>query len=168
MDNQEIPKIKKIIDIGETPFNFIEKAESILQGWDSKIRKTIYLFRTDTGPWGYYDKDSKQVIEIDQWKGKSAWINDHWVKMALYHRVKLLFTKPVTYSGWDSATRKPVKQTTQEAIVTITDTAYKSLLEQLEGRPAESILKFVFTTRKMKNKTITYIDKVVWVNTNTT
>ncbi|MCK4501214.1 hypothetical protein KAU11_12005 [Candidatus Babeliales bacterium] len=168
MENQTIPKIKKVADVGETPFNFIEKTESILQGWDKQIKKTIYLFRTDTGAWGYYDPDSGQVIEVHQWKSKAAWVNGYWVKMAIYHRLKLLFSTPITWSGWDKANNKAVKETASEVIVTVTDTAYKTLIEQLEGRPAESLFKFVFTTRKLGGRNVTYINKVVWVNTATT
>ena len=167
MENQEIPKIKKTADVGETPFNFIERTESILQGWDKQIKKTIYLFRTNTGAWGYFDKDSGQVIEINQWKGKAAWINGHWIKLSLYHRIKLLFSQPITYNGWDEASHKAVKQTVTEAITTVTDIAYKSLMEQAEGRPAESLFKFVFTTRKLGGRNVTYVNKVVWVNTST-
>jgi len=163
MSNQEIPKIKKVADIGEAPFLFIEKTESILQGWDKTIRKTIYLFKTDSGNWGYFDKDTNQVIEISQWKEKAAYVGDHWVKMSLYHRVRLKFTQPISYSAWDSGQRRQVQETTQDAIVTITDTAYKSLLEQMNGRDAQSVYQFTFTSRKMGGRTVTYVDKAVWV-----
>ena len=163
MNNPEIPKIKKVADVGDMPFLFIKKTESILQGWDKSIRKTIYLFKTETGHWGYFDKETNQVIAITQWKEKAAYIDGRWVKMALYHRVHLKFTQPISYSSWDSAQKKQIQATTQEAIVTITDTAYKSLLEQMKGRDANSVYNFSFTSRKLGNRTITYVNKAVWV-----
>jgi len=162
--DQEIPKIKKVVEIGETPFQFIAKEESILQGWDAKIRKTIYLFKTDSGNWGYYDKETSQVIDVTQWKEKAAWVGDHYVKMSLYHRIIIRFAQPLNYSGWDPATRREVPVTTTEAMVVVTDSAYKQIVEQLNGRPADSFLKFQFTTRKIQNRQSTYIDKVVWVS----
>jgi len=164
MDNETTPKIKKLSDVGEAPFQFIEKTESILQGWDSKIKKTIYLFKTDTGFWGYFDKDSSQVIAVNSWKEKAAWIGDHWVKMSLYHRIKIIFNEPITYGSWDKISKKEIKMETKEAIVVVTDTTYKQLLEQLNGREETSVLKFHFTTRKIQNRQATYVDKVLWVS----
>lgn len=162
--DQEIPKIQKLNEVGEAPFQFIEKLESILQGWDAKIKKTVYLFKTDTGAWGYYDKDSSQVIEVNQWNKKAAWMNDRWVKMSLYHRIHLMFMFPLDYTGWDAKKRKEIPSQTQEAILTVTDSAYKQILEQLNGRAATSFLKFEFTTRKVQNRQSTYVDKVLWVS----
>ena len=161
---KDIPKIKKVVEVGETPFQFIEKLESILQGWDKTINRTVYLFKADSGAWGYYDKETNQVIEVNQWKEKAAWIVDHWVKMSVYHRVRIKFASPINYSGWDSSARKEIPATTDEAIIVITDSAYKQLVEQLNGRPQSSYLKFIFITRKIGNKNSTYIDKVVWVS----
>jgi hypothetical protein len=45
----------------------------------------------------------------------------------------------------------------------VTDSAYKQILEQLNGRAATSLLKFQFTTRKIQNRQSTYVDKVLWV-----
>lgn len=160
---QEIPKIKKLNEVGESPFQFVEKVESILQGWDSKIRKTIYLFKADSGNWGYYDKDTSQVIDVTQWKDKAAWLGDHWVKMSLYHRIHVHFHPPLNYTGWDPSSRKEIPATTSEAIIVVTDSAYKQILEQLNGRAATSLLKFQFTTRKIQNRQSTYVDKVLWV-----
>ena len=162
----EIPRIKKIAEVGENPFQCIEKTESILQGWDSTISKTVYLFKTDDGSWGYFDKETSQVIPISQWKEKAAWINGHWVKMALYHRVHVRFSEEVSYSEWNSEEKKQYSDSTLEAIITMTDTSYKSLIEQMTGRERDSFFKFGFTTRKMGKRTITYVDKVLWVNPN--
>lgn len=163
MSNQDLQKIKKIADVGEVPFQFVGKTESILQGWDKSINKTIYLFKTDTGAWGYFDKDSGQVIDVNQWKEKAAWISDHWVKMTLYHRVHLRFSQPISYSAWDSVARRNYKQTVAEALVTMTDTSYKSMLEQMKGRDANAFYQFVFTTRKLRGRMVSFVEKVVWV-----
>ncbi len=37
--SQEIPKIRKVAQVGETPFQFVEKQESILQGFDKTIKR---------------------------------------------------------------------------------------------------------------------------------
>jgi len=166
MSNQEIPKIKKVADVGKTPFTFIEKTESILQGWDNTIKKTIYLFKTDGGKWGYFDKESRQIIEITHWRDKAAWIAGHWVVMSLYHRVHLAFTQPISYSNWDSVLKKEYKESTEDGIVTITDTAYKSLIEQMNGRDENDIYKFSFTSRKLKGRQVTYVDKAIWVGSS--
>jgi len=163
MDNQDLPKIKKIADVGETPFQFVEKTESILQGWDKTIGRTIYLFKTTTGAWGYFDKDSGQVIDVTQWKGKAAWVQNHFVMMTLYHRVHLIFAQPVSYSEWDSSANRRYQVEATEAIVTMTDSSYKSLIEQMNGRDANAVYKFSFTSRKLKGRMVNYVDKVVWV-----
>lgn len=163
MSNQEIPKIKKTADIGDTPFYFIGKTESILQGWDKTIGKTIYLFRTDSGKWGYFDKETNQVIDVNQWREKAALISGHWVKMALYHRVHLKFINPISYSAWDSVAKKQYPVSTQEAIVTITDSSYKSLIEQMSGRDGNSTYKFLFVSRKIGDRKITYVKSALWV-----
>jgi len=160
----EIPKIKKIAEIGELPFQFIEKAESILQGWDATIQKTIYLFRTESGAWGYYDKKSSRIAEVNNWDGKSAWVGDHYVKMSLYHRVRLRFSAPLNYTGWDAKKRKETPAVADEAIVVITDTTYKQILEQLNGRAPESYLRFEFTTKKIQSRSSTYVKNVIWVS----
>jgi len=164
MDNQDLAKIKKIAEVGETSFQFIEKTESILQGWDKTAGKTIYLFKTDTGAWGYYNKERGKVVDVTSWKEKSAYVHDHFVPMTLYHRVHLLFTSPISYSEWDSATKKQKKDITMEAIVTMTDTSYKSMLEQMQGRDPNSFYKFVFTSKKLKGRMVNYVEKVVWVS----
>jgi len=60
--------------------------------------------------------------------------------------------------------KKQYSDSTLEAIITMTDTSYKSLIEQMTGRERDSFFKFGFTTRKMGKRTITYVDKVLWVN----
>jgi hypothetical protein len=160
----ETPLIKKIVDIGESPFHFIEKVESILQGWDSTIKKTIYLFKTESGNWGYYNKKASRITDVEDWKDKSALIGDHYVKMSIYHRVKLKFLFPLNYAGWDAKKRKEVPATTEEGIVIVTDTTYKQILEQLNGRSPESVLKFEFTTKKIGDRKSTYVNKVIWLS----
>jgi len=161
---ENIVKIKKVSEVGEMPFQFIEKVESILQGWDVTINKTIYLFKTDTGKWGYWDKNRSRIVEINNWEGKSAWIEDHFVKMGLYHRVLLKFQSPLNYTGWDNEKRKEVPSVTDQAIVVITDTTYNQILEQLKGRAEDSFLKFEFTSKNLKSKNSSYVNKVIWVS----
>ena len=161
MEN-EIPKIRKLAEVGDNPFQFIGKVESILQGWDQKIRKTIYLFRTDLGNWGYYDKNNNSVIEADQWNGKSVLIGDHFVKMALYHRIQVKFLFPLNYTGWDPVAKKEIPAVTEFATLVITDKTYKQIIDQLNGRAATSYLRFNFVTRKIQNRQSTYIESVLW------
>ena len=158
----ESPKIRRLAEVGEAPFQFIEKLESILQGWDSKIGKTIYLFKTDSGAWGYYNKNNNQVIEVNEWEGKAALIGGYFVKMALYHRIQVRFQAPITYSGWDPVSKKEVPASTEIATLVITDKTYKQILDQLKGRAADSNLRFNFVTRKIQDRQSTYIDSVVW------
>ncbi len=162
--DQDIPKIKKLVEVGENPFQFVSKSESILQGFDQKIQRTIYLFKTDSGAWGYFDKDSSQVIEVTKWKEKAALVNDHWVKMAIYHRIIVNFLFPLNYTGWDDVNKVEVPAETSEAILLVTDNTYKQILEQLNGRAANSVLKFHFVTRKIGKRQATFIDKVLWVS----
>lgn len=160
----EIPTIRKLSDIGDNPFQFIEKLESILQGWDAKIRKTIYLFKTDSGDWGYYDKETSQVVKVNQWKEKAALIGNYYVKMALYHRIKVKFMFPLNYAGWDPVAKKEIPAVAEIATLVITDKTYKQTLDQLNGRASNSFLKFIFVTRKIQDRQSTYIDSVVWVS----
>jgi len=163
MKNQEIPKIRKTADLGEATFKFIEKTESILQGWGRALGRTIYLFKMDNGAWGYFDKETEQFMEVTEWREKAAFVYGQWVKMALYHRIHLVFTEELTYAEWDPSVKREFFKATQEAIVTVTDLAYKSLLEQMNGRDAEATYKLIFTTRKMGKRNVTFADKVVWV-----
>jgi hypothetical protein len=164
MDQTSAPKIKRTHDVGETPFQFISKIESILQGWDQINKKMVFLFKADTGNWGYWDKDTEQVVEISEWEGKAAFIRGVKIKMAVYHRLHLLFTQPVIYGEYDSVSRKEIKMQTSEAIVTVTDQAHKLLLEQMSGRSQNDIYRFGWTSRKLGRRVIKFIDKVTWVN----
>lgn len=167
MNNQELPLIRKISEVGETPFQFVEKKETILQGWHAPSKKNVFLFKNDQGQWSNYDSAVKKVVPVTQWDGKSAMINGAWVKLAIYHRINLLFVKPITYSAWDASAKKEVKAQTQEAIVVVTDTAYKLLCEQLNGRDPMSFLKFGWTSKNVGGRQMTYVDKVLWVNPST-
>jgi hypothetical protein len=161
----EIQKIKTLSDVGETPFQVIERQENILQGWDNKKRRSIYLFKTESGVWGYYDKASKQTINISAWKDKSAFVDGNWVKMSLYHRVHVKFAQVVNSNSWDYHNKKRVSVPLTEAIITLTDSAYKSLEEQANGRPLESWFKLSFVTQKKKTGgSMTYANKVIWVS----
>lgn len=162
--DQELPKIKNLNEVGEAPFQFIEKVESILQGWDNTIRRTIYLFKTGTGMWGYFDKDSSQVTAVTNWNEDSAWIKGRYIKMSLFHRIHVRFYEPLKYTGWDPATRKEVPAQASDAILLITDSTYHQIQEQLTGRNPLSWLQLHFTSKKLKNRTMVYVDKVIWLS----
>ena len=108
---------------------------------DQKIHRTVYLFRTADGEWAHYDKETSQVIKIHNWKEKAAMMNGRWIKMALYHRIIIHFTEMLNYAGWDANTKKETPATTADAVIVITDTTYKQLIEQLKGRDEKSIFK---------------------------
>lgn len=155
------PKIRKLAEVGEAHFQFMGIAESILQGFSKLKRKTVYLFKNQEGKWSYYDKSTEQVIPVDQWQVKAAWVGGEWIKMTKYHRMNVFFLQPVTYSVW--LDRRAVTQQTQEAQLLITDTAYQSLVEASKGRPTNSAYKLTFTSRKKKGGgTMNYVDKIVW------
>lgn len=156
-----IPKIRVLSDIGEAPFQFFGILETILQGWSKAKKKSIYLFKMEDGRWGYYHKPTEQVLGVEQWKEKAAWIDGEWVKMAKYHRIHVNFLQPVTYSNWQSG--KKTQSQTHEAQFNITDSSYKTLEEAMKGRGKNSAYKLVFTTRKKKGGgAMTYVEKIVW------
>lgn len=162
---QDLPKIKRLSDVGDTPFQVVEMVEKILQGWNKKKKRTVYLFRTDDNKWGYYNKESKQIMVISAWKDKAAFVNGEWITMSLYYRLHVRFAQPVTSSSWDPDTRKKTTITLAEAIIILTDSAYKSLEEQRAGRPENSWFKLSFVTQKKKTGgSMTYANKVIWVS----
>lgn len=164
MNNEEdIIKIRKIKEIGETPFYFLKEVGSVLQGFNKSLRKMVFLFKTENG-WSYYDKEINQVVKADRWKEDSVFMKGYWVKMSLYHKVHLQFLRPVSCTAWDKASKREYTAFAPEAIVTITDMAYKSLLEQTNGRNPNSLYRFVFVSRNIGGKTVSYIEKVIWVN----
>jgi len=161
---QTLPKIEKLTEVGAIPFQYLDNPENILQWWCKDDKKTKYLFKTDSGAWGYYDKLTTQVIEINQWKGKAAMVEGKWCKLTLYHRVHVRFSQPVIFTGYDPDQRKKIQQTAQEAIILLTDTAFKTLGDAMKGRDANSYYRLSFTTRnKPKGGTMTYVDRIIWV-----
>lgn len=165
MERQDLPKIKKIAEVGDKPFKYISTVEKLLQGWDSSVKKTVYLFKTDTGQWGYYDKETQQVIEIDQWKKKAAFINGRWIKMVLYYKIQAMFAEPISFSSWNKMDKKKETLTAKEVLITLTATAFNKLEEQMKGRTPESFYKLSFTTRKKPGGggNMTFVDNVIWV-----
>lgn len=162
---QTLPKIEKLTEVGNVPFQYLDNPENILQWWDKTANKTKYLFKTDSGAWGYYDRLTQQVIEINQWKGKAALVEGEWCKMVLYHRVHVLFSQPLIFTAYDPEQRKKVQQNAQEAIITLTDTAFNSLQDAMKGREINSFYHLSFTTRNKPRGggTMTYVDKIIWV-----
>lgn len=160
-DDLNLPRVRVIKEVGETAFQFLGLVETILQGWSPQKRKQVYLFKPDSGVWSYYDKNSSQIIPISQWSGKAAWVGDEWIKMTKYHKVKLHFLQPITFTSWVDGKKQP--QQGQEVIVTITDTAYKSFVEAAAGRSENSAYQFVFkTTKKKGGGSMTYVEKIIW------
>lgn len=152
-----LPKIKKLIEIGNTPFQVIEVIEKVLQGWNNK--KPIFLFKTDSGNWAYYDNDTKQVVDVEQWNGKSALVKGAWIKMGLYHKIHLIFKTPVTYTEY-SGQYKGQLVSANEVSVNITDAAYKALESQMAGRPPNSFYQFTYK----KGKTSQFVNGAIWVD----
>ena len=162
--NDDLPVIDKILEVGENLFCLLSVKEKILQGWDPKTRRTVYLFKTDTGDWGFYDKETNQVIEVDKWKKKAAWINGRWVKMSVYYKLNVVFEEAVTFSSWNKMERKVDKMTAVEAVIVLTSSAYDHLINQMEGRPKDSFYKLSFATRKKAGGgNMKFVDNVIWV-----
>ncbi len=165
METTEFPIIKRLSEVGETPFQVIKEFEKILQGWDAKKRRTVYLFKTVNDKWGYFSKESKQIMEVTAWDKKAAFIDGNWVKMSLYHRVLVKFSQPVNSTSWDSSNKRKTIVPLLEAIIILTDTAYKSLIEQMQGRQSGSWFKLSFMTKKKSGGGLmTYANKVIWVS----
>lgn len=154
----DLPKIKKATEIGDVPFQVIKVEEKILQGYDTRTRRTLYLFKGPTDVWSYYSKAERCIVEVPQWRDKEALIEGSWVKMSVYYRLHLLFERPVTFTPYDKA--KGSQETVNEASVTVTQAAYEALEEQFKGRATGSWYQFVY--KKLKNGR-TYIDKAIWV-----
>lgn len=154
----DLPKIRSLSEIGNTMFLVTGEPEKILQGWDNAKRKLVYLFRSEKdGKWGYFDKNSDEII-APQWQEKKALINGNWVEMSQYYRVPVKFINEVTYTDFTNG--KQVKKTS-EALILLTDSAYKSLKEV--ARTSISVYMFSFRERKNKDgKIISYVDKVLY------
>lgn len=146
--------MQRVSDLQGAEFRFLEKKETILQGFHPKLRKSVYLFRAEDKKWAYYSKSINKVIKVDRWQDKSAFIEGSWVKLSVYHRVHLLFPNSLTYKGKNGET------TVNEAIIPITDSAYKQLLDQMAGRVSESI--YTFEYKVLANKSL-YISGVKWL-----
>ena len=144
MTEIEIPKIKRTVEVGEIPFQLLEVQEEILQGWNPRLNKTMYLFKSDLGNWAYYDRNTNMVVEVGEWKDRAAHIAGDWVKMTKYFRVAVQFLQPILYTTWDGSEKKNVQKSTEVAILTITKTAFDHLMVAKEGRPEESWYRFQY------------------------
>lgn len=157
----EIPRLKKLDEAGEVPFQFIELQETILEGWNSDWDKLMYLFKMEDGSWGYYDNGTQRVVPIMEWKGKSARVEETWVPMSKKRRLHLRFVDTISFSNWDHG-RKYTAQSA-DVIAVVTESAYESLVEQSNGRTKDSVYRFSFKTRKnKKGGTMTFVDKIVY------
>lgn len=130
----DIPKIKKVTEIGSTPWSLINIEEKILQGWDSRAKKLLYLFKDQLGVWSYYDKYSKLTVEVMEWREKEALIKDQWIKMSVYYRLHLRFAEVVTYSTFQYGAGSQHHQTT-EALVLVPKSIYDQLMEVMGVHP---------------------------------
>lgn len=154
----DIPKIKKVNEIGETPFRVIEMKEKILQGWDKTARKMLYLFKGGLNNWCYYDAKTKQTVEVPEWRDKEALIMGRWVKMSLYYRLHIAFETPINYSEF-SYGRGSQQHQTYEAIINLTKSAYEELEKQMVGRDPGSFYRFSY--KKLASGMT--VDGVYWV-----
>ncbi len=156
--SNDLPKIKVLTEIGETPFQVAKVEEKILQGWDKTSRRSLYLFKGPTQVWSYYSKRERCIVEVPQWRDAEALIEGVWVKMSVYWRLQLRFETPVEYTSFEEKVK--TKKVVSEAIVVVTGAAYESLEEQFKGRPEGSWYKFSY--KKLKNGR-SYVDKVSFV-----
>lgn len=163
MSNQETPKIRRIQDVGEFPFQIIGNEETILQGWDPGIHRNVFLFKTPNGVWGYFDKGSNSIIENIQWDKKKALVNGRWVEMALYHRLDVRFQQPIMATVYSKEDKSTTQGPIQEANITIADKCYKNLMAQTAGRDPNSFYKFVWISKTVKGRTVTYPENALWV-----
>lgn len=161
MDQAQLPKIRNNEDIEEQPFRVVGVTEKILQGWDPRIKRTRYLFWNEN-KWCYFDKDTNQIIPVIQWKGKAAFIEGGWVKMTLYHRLHVIFANVVSFKSYDRVAKQNLENFTQEAIITVTDSCYKTLAEVSAGRPEGSWYKLGIM-RKSGKRTVIYADRFIFV-----
>mgnify|MGYP007007267725 FL=1 len=121
-------------EIGEMPWALVNIEEKILQGWDARSKKLLYLFKDDQGAWAYYDKYTKTTNQVTQWRDKEALIGDKWIKMSLYYRIHIKFASPVTYSVFRFGAGSNQFQT-YEAIVLITKAVYDQFMELMGEHP---------------------------------
>jgi hypothetical protein len=150
MEENQVPRLDKITEVGETPFQVIEVKEKILGGWDSVRHRGVYLFKTDTGAWGYYDNETHQVIEISQWKGKAAWMNEKWIKMSVYYRIHVVFASAVTFTTYDPSSKQNMKISWSEALIKVSDSTYLMLTNMIQGRDPNTFYRFHFAEKKKK------------------
>ena len=147
-------------------FQVVSVKETILQGYSTTKKRTVYLFKSDkTGNWAYWDKDNEKVVDVEQWEENKAWVDSEWVPMSKYHRIELRFVSPVTYTAYQDG--KEVRRDTLHAEVAITDTAFKTLVEQMNGRDENSVYKMCFRERKRPKGRgmMRYVEKFLWVGT---
>jgi len=140
-------------------FQLNGEPEMILQGWDSEKKRQVYLFRSrETGKWGYFKGGFCQV----PWNAeKKALIDGNWISMAKYHRVHVKFVRAITFTNY--VDNKKISDKTNEALIVLTDSAFKSLEEAMKGRSPLSVYSLTYKTRKNNNgKEMTYVDKVVF------
>lgn len=157
--SEEIPRIKKTAEVGEQPFQLVETQEEILQGWNARLRKVMYLFIVEgkdgeEGKWSYFDSTSGQVVEVREWNGHAARIGGDWVKMTKYARIVVQFLNPVTYSKWDKDEKKEILVTTDRALLTITKTANEQFVKAREGREPSAWYRFIYRVQNKKKGTV--------------
>jgi len=163
MSTQELPRIRRIQDVGENHFQILGNEETILQGWDVGLHRNVFLFKTPNGVWGYFDKASNGIIENIQWDKKKALVNGRWVEMSLYHRLDIRFYQPIMATAYDKESHQAVQGQIQEANITITDKCYKNLIAQTAGRDPNSFYKLVWNTKKSRGREVTFPESAVWV-----
>jgi len=164
MEENQIPKLDKVNEIGGTAFQIIEMKEKILSGWDKLARKSVYLFKMDSGAWGYYNKEAGRVTEVDQWKDKSAWINGQWIRLSIYYRIHVVFANPIEFTVYDYANHRSQRICWQEALIKVTDKTYALMVSASQGRDPRSFYRFGFKAKGKKGGgEMLLVDTVTWV-----
>ena len=158
--NNQPPQIRQLSDVKDQPFQIVSYVEKILQGWNKKIKKSNYLFKTNNGVWGYYNPRSRKVEEDLEWKDESVNIDGSFVPMSLYYRWHIRFFEPIEISVWERGRMERID--TQEAMVNLPEEANLVFEKEMEGKPPETWYKFTFATKpKRGGGEITYLDGVI-------
>lgn len=160
--NEDVPSIRKIQEVGETPFQIVSFVEKILQGYHTGIKRSLYLFKTNNGVWGYWDPKLRRVIEELQWKENSCFLENKWVPMTAYYKFHVQFFEPIVFSLWNKDQRIEEQFETTEAIISLTDAANKTFQEAMVGRAPDTWYKLQFKTQNKKGGgEMTFVEKVI-------
>jgi len=157
MENKDLPKIYKLGELENVPFQIIEVGESILQGWDASANRMKMLFKTKNDKWGFWDAANKKVVDDIQWDDHKALLDGQWINMNMYFKVHIRFEAPIAYTKFFQGNQ--TQEVTTEASVLVGKKALDSLQSQMNGRAPNSFYQFTYEQGK-KNK---YVVGGLWV-----